>query len=369
MMTPQHVALLRLVRSDGVGPTTCHRLLARFGAPQAAIDNLQDFSKGKLRPAPQSMAEDEIAALTALGGAFLTILDDDYPVMLAATEDAPPVLALRGQRDLLKRQCLGMVGARNASLNGKKFAQKLAKDCGDAGLTVVSGLARGIDTAAHTGALATGTIAAVAGGVNVIYPPENRALTEQIAEQGLIVSEQPFGMQPIAQHFPRRNRIISGLSLGVVVVEASLQSGSLITARVAAEQGRDVFAVPGFPGDPRAQGPNRLLKDGAILVEGVADILPVLNAPFADLRRPAKMTAPQIEFPLIPMAENNAAPAETVHLKVTAALSPQPVMVDELASACQLSLTELQTVLLEMELAGRVRRLPGNRVCLLEDYG
>lgn len=360
----KRLALLRLIRTESIGPVTCHRLLDRFqGDPERALAHLpaiaaQGGRKTALTVCSEEAALAELAALQAKGGQFLTLLDDDYPVLLAAIDDAPPVLSLIGRRELLSKPAVALVGARNASLNARKLAEKLARDCGAAGYAVVSGLARGIDTAVHQGALLTGTVAVVAGGVDVIYPPENKALTENLYQDGLVVSEQPFGMQPLAQHFPRRNRIISGLSQGTCVVEASLKSGSLITARMAAEQGREVFAVPGFPTDPRAQGPNRLLKDGAQLVETADDILNVLNTP---LRLPGLSdSAPQTLFAV-------REPDDSAREIVAELLSPAAVQVDELASACQLSVTDLQSVLLEMELAGRIRRLPSNRVCLLED--
>jgi DNA processing protein len=214
-----------------------------------------------------------MAALEKFGATILCAGEPGYPLALAAVEDAPPVLSVIGDINLLARPTIGIVGARNASLNGRKFAEILARDLGENGHAIASGLARGIDTAAHTGSLPTGTIAVVAGGLNIVYPPENKKLYDQICEQGIIIAESPFGQEPFAQSFPRRNRIISGLSQGVVVVEASLRSGSLITARMAAEQGRDVFAVPGHPLDPRAEGTNSLLRDGAILVRSATDIL------------------------------------------------------------------------------------------------
>jgi DNA processing protein len=260
-----------------------------------------------------------------------------------------------------------MVGARNASLNGRKLAEKLARELGQSGQVVVSGLARGIDTAVHQGALMTGTIAVVAGGIDVIYPPENAALYAQIKEMGAIVAESPWGMEPLARHFPRRNRIISGLSSGVVVVEATLKSGSLITARTAAEQGRDVYAVPGSPLDPRAEGPNKLLQDGAILVTSAQDILKnIVSFSGHGLSEP-KIFAwintdpdPLPDLPDLPDLDEEAA-----RVRLLENLSQIPLGVDELLRTCHVSIPVLQSLLLELELAGRVQRLPGNRVVLV----
>ncbi|HEY8191080.1 MAG TPA: DNA-processing protein DprA, partial [Alphaproteobacteria bacterium] len=261
---------LRLARTENVGPITFRRLIRRYGDAAEAIEALptlaaQGGRKKPLIPAPMDVVEKEYDALTKFGAYLICAADPEYPEALNAVEDAPPVMTVIGDVNLLSRPTVGMVGARNASLNSRKFAEILARDLGRAGHVVASGLARGIDTAAHEGSLPTGAIAVVAGGIDIIYPPENKNLYAQIREQGLVVAESPFGQEPFAQSFPRRNRIISGLSCGVVVVEASLRSGSLITARMAAEQGREVFAVPGHPLDPRAEGTNSLLRDGAIL--------------------------------------------------------------------------------------------------------
>lgn len=360
----ERLALLRLTLTEGVGPITCRRLLHRYGRASVALDHLSDLSarggrKKPLTAATSQMATDVMEDCARQGIAIVTTLDADYPILLARTDDAPPVIYIKGRQELLARPCVAIVGARNASLHGRRMAETLARACGEAGYVVVSGLARGIDAAVHQGALATGTIGVVAGGPDVIYPPENTALTQTLYNDGLVVSEQPAGMQPVAQHFPRRNRIISGLAQGVVVVEASLQSGSLITARLAAEQGRDVFAVPGFPGDPRAQGPLKLLRDGAIMVESADDILGTLRGPFTQMRQQtlALENPPQEAF-------DTTEPDGDARTRVQGMLSYTPVLVDELAAACQMSVSALQAVLLEFELAGTVRRLTGNRVCL-----
>jgi DNA processing protein len=272
-----------------------------------------------------------------------------------------------GAPGILARPAIAIVGTRNASLNGRRLAESLARDLGAAGMVVVSGLARGIDTAAHCGALPTGTIAVVAGGVDVVYPPENRGLQAEIAKQGIVISEMPVGTQLQARHFPRRNRLISGISCGVVVVEAALRSGSLITARYALEQGRDVFAVPGSPLDARARGANDLLRQGAVLTESAEDVLRELGG--ASDGRPAPLT-----FPMPPPAPTQeparvALPADaelaSARRAIAEALSPTPATVDELIRNCQLSHAVVTTVLLEWELAGRLERHSGNRVALV----
>ncbi len=363
----QKIDWLRLIRTENVGPITFYRLLERFGSAGKALDALPTLSKngGRLKPQippPVSKIEAEFDALAKFGGEFVFAAESDYPLALSSTEDAPPVLAVRGNRKLLNRAGIGMVGARNASLNGKKFAEKLARDLGEAGQIIISGLARGIDAAVHQGSVNTGTIAVVAGGVNIVYPAENKTLYDQIADYGLIVAESPFGTEPIAQHFPKRNRIISGLSAGIVVVEATLKSGSLITARMAAEQGRDVFAVPGHPFDPRASGPNKLLKDGAVLVENAQDILQALmdfsGRPRGLRDLPAPAWQPE-------QTQFDPAEAEKGRDLIIGSLSSTPVTVDEIIQTCHMSVGAVASVLLELELAGRLQRLPGNRVMLL----
>ncbi|MDX1402656.1 MAG: DNA-processing protein DprA, partial [Kiloniellales bacterium] len=307
---------------------------------------------------PKPTAEHELRQVEKIGGTLIAACEDRYPDNLASLEDAPPLICVLGHPHLLGRKAVALVGARNASANGRKFAEKLAQSLGESGYLVVSGLARGIDTAAHQGALEKGTAAVVAGGADVIYPKENAELHQAIAEQGVILSELPPGVQPQARHFPRRNRIIAGLSLGVVVVEAAVRSGSLITARLAADQGRLVFAVPGSPVDPRSQGCNRLLKDGAILVESAADIIadldPMVSGPLHD------PTGSKYEDP--PGLEPDESELRAGRIVINELLSADPVSVDELLRQCQMSHAVVQTVLLEMELAGLLERHPGNRV-------
>nr|WP_162138110.1 DNA-processing protein DprA [Pararhodospirillum photometricum] len=365
MTAAEKLDRLRLIRSENVGPVTWRKLLGRYGSATAALDALPDLARrgGRAKPIkvfPAAAARRELDALTALGAQMLFLGEPPYPLPLAALEDAPPILCTLGSPGLLTRPMVALVGARNASANGCRFAERLAAELGQAGLVVVSGLARGLDTAAHQGALSGGTVAVMAGGVDVIYPAENAALYQRIVEAGLVVSEMPPGEQPQARHFPRRNRIISGLALGVVVVEASPRSGSLITARLAAEQGREVMAVPGSPLDARAQGTNGLIKTGAALIENAADVLQVLE-PL--LTRPMGEPQSQVFVPPPPAATSEA-DIEAARPRVLAALDWSPVPVDELIRRCQLSPAVVAVVLLELELAGRLDRHPGNRVAL-----
>jgi DNA processing protein len=275
---PERTDRLRLARTFSIGPVTFRRLLDRFHSAAEALRALPDLARQSgaelLRPPSRAQAEDEIAALARFGGTFLALGEAGYPEPLAAVEDAPPLLALRGDSALLARPSIGVVGARNASAGGRRLAEELSRDLGAAGLVVVSGLARGIDAAAHQGALVSGTVAVFAGGLDQVYPPEHDDLAQAILDHGgALISEMPLGTEPQARHFPRRNRLVSGLSRGVLVIEAALKSGSLTTARFALEQGREVMAVPGSPLDPRCRGTNQLLRDGAGLVETAADAL------------------------------------------------------------------------------------------------
>ena len=361
--TSETLAWIRLARTENVGPITFRQLLGRFGSPAKALEALPDLAKrgGKKSFTIPALAQidDEYRALEKLGGKFLTLDDADYPESLRAIEDAPPVLATLGHVSLLAKRCIGIVGARNASLNGRKMAEKLAEDLGQQDFVIASGLARGIDTAAHQASLATGTIAALAGGLDKVYPEENRVLHQKISAAGCLISDQPLGMEPRAQLFPKRNRLISGLSLGVVVVEAALQSGSLITARMALEQGREVFAVPGSPLDPRAQGPNDLIRQGAVLVESAHDIISHIH------RLPTAVHEPVATFDAIPSSAPDESELTTTRLILLDNLGYTPVLVDELIRQCQFSPAAVLTVLLELELAGRLERLPGNRVVLI----
>lgn len=361
----EKIAWLRLIRTDNVGPITFYNLLQTFGTAVKAIENLPTLAKRGGRLKNLSIADagaiiQEMEALEKRGGEFVFAADKFYPLSLAATEDAPPVLSVLGNKKILNLSTVGIVGARNASLNGRKFAEKIAGDLGKAGQMIASGLARGIDTSAHAGSLATGTIAVVAGGIDIIYPPENGKLYHAIIGEGCIVAESPLGMEPLARHFPKRNRIISGLSSGVLVVEATLKSGSLITARMAAEQGRDVFAVPGHPFDPRASGPNKLIQDGAVLIQNADDILQNIGS--FQTTKIALHEPPQSSWPAEQIDDQTS---ETIRDIILQNISMTPVTVDELVRNCHLTIPSVQMVLLELELAGRLQRLPGNRIVLI----
>jgi len=361
---------LRLARTENVGPVTFYRLLERYGTAARALEAIPVLAArgGRKKPLaiPASgLVEREYENLRKIGGNILIAGEEAYPLPLTSIEDAPPVLSVLGNPALLRKSCIGLVGARNASLNGKKFAEKLAQDLGAASHVVVSGLARGIDTAAHGGALATGTIAVVAGGIDIVYPPENRALYDGIIESGCIVAESPLGVAPVAQSFPRRNRIISGLSAGIVVVEATLKSGSLITARLAGEQGRDVYAVPGHPMDPRAEGPNTLIRDGATLVRGAADIIEHMGS-FTGGHAFQLQDSGVSRFEGQPVAGEDMQLLDQAREDVLNALSFTAVAMDELVRDSGLPTALVLTAVLELELAGRARRLPGNRVLLVE---
>lgn len=360
---------LRLARSEGVGPITCGRLLAFHGTVAAVLKDLQrqPLADGRQRRVPaRAEVMDELSALDQLAGHLLIKVSPRYPGLLRGLPDAPPVLSLRGDPGLLHAPAVAIVGARNASANGRVFARRLAQELAAAGVVVVSGLARGIDTAAHEGALAAdgATVAVIATGVDVAYPPENAALMEQIAARGAVVSERPLGAVARAKDFPRRNRVIAGLSLGVVVVEAAPASGSLITARLALDYGREVMAVPGSPMDPRHRGTNQLLREGAHLVESAADVLAVLGPVPERRRAPPLRAAPIARAAPKKIVERPAAVAAALSDRVLAALGPTPLAVDELIRECDAAAPEMQAVLLELELAGRIDRQPGNRVCL-----
>ena len=356
-MTPlsdaERFARLRLARTDRVGPVAFSQLLQRFGTAVRAIDALPDLVRrsgrdGYALPSVEHV-EAELAAGERVGARLILLGDADYPDLLAAVDPPPPLLWTRGDNALLSRPCIGVVGARIASAGGQRIARGLSQQLGEAGHVVVSGLARGIDAAAHQGALPTGTVAVLGGGVDDIYPNENADLYRQIVEQGCIVSESPIGARAQARDFPRRNRIISGLSRGVIVVEAEIRSGSLITARLANEQGRDVFAVPGSPLDPRSKGPNELLRQGAILCEGLEDV----ERAFTPLRT---LREPPADSPF------DGAPAvldDALIEQVAALLSPTPTPRDELARALDLPIGLVAAALLELNLAGRATLLSG----------
>lgn len=356
------IARLRLARSQNVGPVTYAQLMARFGTAEAALDAIPDLARRGGGRSPRIAAlgavEAEMAAVAKLGARYLFLGLAPYPLALAEIPTAPPVLIVSGDESVLARPLVAMVGARNASAAARRFARELAHRLGAEGYGIVSGLARGIDTAAHAGSLDSGTIAVVAGGIDIYYPPENEELQRAIGDRGFLIAEQPPGSEPKARHFPYRNRIIAGLALGTIVVEAAPRSGSLITARQANEFGREVMAVPGSPLDPRAQGCNQLIRDGATLIQNAADVIASLD-PFSlgGLREPGQGFG---RGPVSPDAGDG-------DRKVVAGLlGPVPVPVDELIRQSGLAPAIVQTVLLELELAGRLERHAGGRVSLIE---
>ncbi len=317
------------------------------------------------RPYPAAEAEAELAAAEKIGARLMVLTEPDYPSLLRQIEPPPPVLYLKGAIAKLQMPGIAIVGSRNASALGQSFAKTLALELGQAGLLVISGLARGIDTAAHWGALGTGTAAVLAGGIDIIYPPENRGLYERISEEGILISEMPIGFQPRGQDFPRRNRLISGMSLGVIVVEGAEASGSLITARFALEQNREVFAVPGHPLDPRASGPNRLIKSGATLLTEAGDALAVLT-PLMNINHGTGFREPgarETDSPeIIPFTGNQFEITDSQRGSILAALSPVPVSMNALVEATGVSPRVASIIVLELELAGLAERHPGGLV-------
>ena len=360
MPADARVARLRLIRTSGVGPVTYRQLIGRFGSAAAALEALPLLaSRGGGRTPAIPDERDvlrEIAAVERLGAAYWFLDDADYPGLLRELENAPPVVTTRGNRALAQGTVVAMVGARNASAAACRFARGLAAALGDAGATVVSGLARGIDTQAHVASLGTGTIGVIASGIDIAFPPENAKLQEEVATRGLLIAEQAPGGEPRARQFPYRNRIIAGLALGTVVVEAAPKSGSLITARLAGEAGREVMAVPGSPLDPRAQGCNLLIREGATLVQSAEDILECVRP-----IDPRAVRSPAVRYTGPPPADTT----DGERRDVAALLGPVPVGVDELIRQSGLAPASVQTVLLELELAGRLERHAGGRVSLI----
>ncbi len=357
----QRLACLRLIRSENVGPVTFRALINHFGGAEPALAALPALSRRGGRPdiriCPRDVAEAELEAARAIGAQPLFTIEPGYPPALAAIDAPPPLLYVKGNAGHLARPMIAIVGARNGSAAGQKLARHFAARLGAAGFVIASGLARGIDGAAHEAALAHGTVAVLAGGIDNVYPPEHAALQQAIGERGCLLSENRPGFVPRAQDFPRRNRIISGVALGVLIVEAARRSGTLITARMAGEQGREVFAVPGHPLDPRAEGTNRLLKDGATLVTEPEDILAAL-APM--LREPPARAPDVLGEPFTaPLASREP---ELPHIgasdreRLLGALGPAPVDVDELARATGLDIRAVQIALIELALAGRIER-------------
>lgn len=383
---------LQLIRSENVGPITFWRLVKKYGSPKTAIDHIQEINQSntkKIDIYPINKTIQEIETHKKLNIHLISTYDPVFPAILKTLPDCPPVLSVRGQLDSLsKHKFLGIVGARNASISGRQLAYKLADDLSEEGWAVVSGLARGVDTYAHTGALKKGaTIAVVAGGVDIIYPPEQANLYEKIQEKGCIVSEMPLGMHPAAMHFPRRNRIISGLSKGVIVVEAALKSGSLITANFALEQGRELFAVPGSPSDPRCKGTNDLLRRGAHIIESAYDVLAIvealkidsasgLNEPLADEFDFSSLNLDQVSetsasFGVISDLFNLDEPTKKNELVIGIKenllmdLSTTPISIEELVLQYECSVSSMLTVVAELELSGQIIRYPNGMISRL----
>jgi DNA processing protein len=383
----QRLDWLRLIRSENVGPRTFRALINQYGGAGAALDALPDLARrGRrllLKVYSRAEAEKEMAAAAHLGVRFVAMGEPDYPKTLQAIDTAPPLIALRGDAAVLAKPSVAIVGSRNASASGLTFAERLARQLGEAGYVVVSGLARGIDTKAHKATLESGTVAVLAGGHDRIYPAQNEPLLQSIIDQGgAVISEMPMAWEPRGRDFPRRNRIVSGMSYGVVVVEAARRSGSLITARFALEQGREVFAVPGSPLDPRAEGTNDLIRDGATLCAGIEHVTSVLEPLLASVPRLDRSAeAPHYTLgseelwdeldlpdtarapvrPVMPYAEE----AEEGQADLITLLGPSPVAIDDLVRQSGLSIRSVQTALLELEVAGRLERHGGNAVSLL----
>ncbi|MDK1385078.1 DNA-processing protein DprA [Sinorhizobium sp. 8-89] len=363
----QKIAWLRLIRSDNVGPATFRDLINHFGTAEAALEALPELSRRggserAFRIATAADAERELEAAHRFGAVFVGIGEPNYPPALREIDGAPPLLAMKGHIQAATRPSLGIVGSRNASVSGAKFAAMIARDVAAAGYVITSGLARGIDTAAHRASLQTGTIAALAGGLDRPYPPENIGLLQEMTSgEGLAISEMPFGWEPRARDFPRRNRLIAGVSLGVTIVEAANRSGSLITARYAADFGRLVFAVPGSPLDPRCHGMNDLLKQGATVTTSSADVLEAL----APLTRDDLLTRLDIKEPTIENTRTPpAAPDDSERNRIVEALGPTPVEIDDIIRHTALSASQVHLVLLELDLAGQLCRHGASLVSL-----
>lgn len=374
----QRLNWLRLIRTANVGPVTFRSLINRFGSAESALAALPELARAggamhAMRIPSRADTEREMETARRFGARFVAIGESDYPAMLRRMDVPPPLLAIKGNSDLFQPPAIAIVGSRNASAAGTRMARILASDLGKEGYVVVSGLARGIDAAAHEASIATGTIAVMAGGLDRIYPPDNTSLAQNIAEQGLIISEMPFGREPRARDFPRRNRLVAGLGLGLVVVEAAQRSGSLISARLAGEMGRLVFAVPGSPLDPRAAGANGLIKDGAMLITQASDIIEAVTPLSGGSPVPSSAgstSAAPLFAGALPLEEpadlaSVPAPAENERALVIRALAPTPTNIDDLLHHCGLHPAQLTMILLELDLAGRLERHAGGAVSLI----
>lgn len=363
----ERLACLRLIRSENVGPVAFRELVNHCGGAEAALAALPELTRrggGRraIRICPESLAEAELQAAHKAGATPVFTIEPGYPPLLAQLDVPPPLVYVRGDVDLLARPAVAIVGSRDCSAAGQKLARILAADLGAEGFVIASGLARGIDGAAHEAALPTGTIAVLAGGLDIIYPPEHAGLQRRISETGCLLTEQPPGFEPRAKDFPRRNRIISGVSYGVIIIEAARRSGTLVTARMAGEQGREVFAVPGHPLDPRAEGTNALLKDGATLVTCAADVLSALThvsgRQHTELREadmPRHFHAPIQPPPLLGGDDRQ---------RIVSALGPAPIDIDALQRATGLPIRSVNVILMELDLAGRIERHGGQLVSL-----
>jgi DNA processing protein len=358
----ERIDWLRLIRSERVGPRTFRSLLQHFGTVRAAIEALPDLARRggaarAIKVCPRADAERELDAARRLGVTLIALSEPQYPSRLKEIDDAPPLLAVRGRLATLGQPMVAIVGSRNASAAGMKFAERIARDLAAAGFVIVSGLARGIDAAAHRATLDTGTVAVLAGGQDRIYPAEHGGLLDALLPAGVALTEMPLGWEPRAHDFPRRNRLISGVSLGVVIIEAAKRSGSLITARFALEQGREVFAVPGSPLDPRAEGTNALIKQGAAVVTEVADVVGVLEP---ILGRAPDLSAQEPEPP-----EDTGGPDDDVRRRIVSLLGPTPVAIDDLIRLSGASAATVRVTLLELDIAGRLERHGGGLVSLV----
>lgn len=370
MLEPEHLARIRLLRSERIGPISFAQLMMRFGSALAAVDALPDLVQragGRtMRIATVAQAEAEARKVSALGARYVFADDREYPALLGHIDNAPPILIVKGDATLLSRPAIAMVGARNASAAACRFARQIAGELAEAGYLVVSGLARGIDTAAHHGAMqmagegVASTAGVIASGIDISYPPENRDLQAEMGRRALVIAEQPPGTEPLARHFPYRNRIIAGMALGTLVVEAAPKSGSLITARLAAEAGRDVMAIPGSPLDSRSRGCNELIRGGATLVQSVGDIIELIE-PFAGsqaqrVAAPAQDYAPQLR---------PVEPDESARRLIEDLLGHSPVAIDELVRQSGVDSGAVQMILLDMELAGKIERHAAAKVSLV----
>lgn len=358
------LCFLRLIRSRRVGPATFHRLMAEHGSASAALQALPEIAAEAgmtdYEPCPEGVVAAELAAGRRIGARLIRCDSPDYPEMLRQIDGAPPILWVRGDPAWLSRNPIAVIGARNASSLGLRMARGMAAGLGEAGQTVIAGLARGIDTAAHNAALPTGTVAVMAGGIDVIYPAENAILAAQIAEKGALVSEQPPGTEPAARHFPTRNRIISGLSQAVVVIEAAHRSGSLITAKNALDQGREVMAVPGHPMDARAAGCNMLIRDGAMLVRNSADVMAGLATPGDENDLSAQPENP----PALPKHRPSKAAPVDIESRILSRLTPSPTEENDLIRGLGLTAQHASAAILSLELQGRLIRMAGGKLAL-----